>query len=102
MSFTTNQKAKDGVKNLKEAGNDFQDAGRSAMRDADSALSSTAQNLSEAAHTAGQEVRKYISNATHRVTDVSNEIEGNIRQKPVQSTAIALAAGVILGMLLRK
>lgn len=95
MSFNANVKKEQGINNLKQAGRNFKDAGEYALEDA-------GENLVDKAAHAGEEVRRYISNATDRVTQAGSELEHTIQQKPVQSSVIALCAGIVLGMLLRR
>lgn len=95
MSFTSNVKKEQGINNLKQAGRNFQDAGESAAQE-------IGNDLVEKATHAGEEVRRYISDATDKVTRAGADLEHTIQDKPVQSTVIALCAGIVLGMLLRR
>lgn len=54
------------------------------------------------AHEAGVKIRQVIDATTGEVSDVAETVEARIEQKPVQSTLIALGAGLILGLLLRR
>ena len=54
------------------------------------------------AYDAGARARKVIDAATGEVSEITEEVQQTILKKPVQSTLIALGAGVILGMLLRR
>ena len=56
----------------------------------------------EKARDAGAKVRQIIDGATGEVTDVAEVVESKINEKPVQATLIALAAGFVLGLLLRR
>lgn len=91
MSFTSNVKKEQGINNLKQAGRNFADAGEQMGED-----------LVEKATHAGEEVRRYISSATDRVSRATSDLEEAIHQKPVQSSVIALCAGIVLGMLLKR
>lgn len=95
MSITSNIKKEQGINNLKQAGRNFQDAGESAAREVGSELIERAQH-------AGEEVRRYVSNAADRVSQVGSEVESAINAKPLQSTAVALFAGIVLGLLMRR
>lgn len=95
MSITSNIKKEQGVNNLKQAGRNFQDAGESAARE-------IGNDLIERATHAGEEVRRYVSTAADRVSQVGSDVETAINAKPVQSTAVALLAGFVLGLLIRR
>lgn len=95
MSITANAKKEQGINNLKQAGRNFQDAGRDAAEELGS-------NLVEKAEQAGEEVRRYVSNVSEKMASAGSDLEHTIKEKPVQSTLIALGAGIILGMLFRK
>lgn len=60
----------------------------------------TEETTVKRAREAGAKVRHVIDGATGEVTEIAETVEAKINEKPVQSTLIALAAGVFLGMLL--
>lgn len=95
MSFNSNVKKEQGVQNLKQAGRNFQDA-------AENKAEEVTNDLIDRATHAGQEVRRYVSQASDTLSRAGYEVEDAINAKPLQSTAIALCAGVILGMLLKR
>ena len=51
---------------------------------------------------AGAKIRQVIDAASGEVSEVTEVLEERIQRKPVQSTLIALAGGVLLGLLLRR
>jgi len=95
MSITSNIKKEQGMNNLKQAGRDFKEAGEAQAY-------SIGNDLIEKATHAGEEVRRYVNTAADRVSQASSDLEGTINAKPVQSTAVALLAGFVLGMLVRR
>lgn len=95
MSLTASAKKEQGINNLKQAGRNFQDAGRETAEE-------VGNNLINKAEHAGEEVRRYVSDVSQKVANASSELEHSIKDKPVQSTLIALGAGIILGMLFRR
>jgi len=63
-----------------------------------------AQNgdLREVASKAGRTVRNYFDAACNEVTHGTETVTTQIRQKPVQSSMIALGLGFVLGALFRR
>lgn len=59
-------------------------------------------NIEDMAREAGQQVRDFASNAETSLSDATSTVTSRIRENPLQSSAIALAAGVVLGMLFRR
>lgn len=55
-----------------------------------------------AAHRAGTSVRNMLDSASDELTHVKEVVNDQIHNKPVQSSLIALGAGVILGLLIRR
>lgn len=78
----------------------------SAKRDVRAAANDTASTaggeLTVIAERAGKQVRHFIDTAEHQLHDVSDKVSSEIRQHPLRSGAIAVGAGVLLGMLLRR
>ncbi len=62
----------------------------------------TQDSYNEQARAAGVKVRQVIDAATGEVSEIAEVVETKIQQKPVQSTLIALAAGLFVGLLLRR
>ena len=113
MTITSNIKTQQGVSNLKDAGKNFADAAESNAKDYTSDLANTAnqlgQRVGDAARSAVNAAETYAKNAaekageyTGRVNEFGHGVEDQIRTRPVQATFIALATGLVLGMLLRK
>jgi ElaB/YqjD/DUF883 family membrane-anchored ribosome-binding protein len=59
-------------------------------------------SLETTAHNIGQTVHDYIDNATDQINDAGNRVTSEIRNNPVQSTIVALAAGFLVGILARR
>lgn len=113
MTITSNIKAQQGVNNLKDAGKNFADAAETNAKEYGSEIANAAnqvgQRVGEVARNVVNTAEDYAKTAAEkagefsgRVNDFGHEVEGQIRSRPLQSTLIALAAGTILGLLLRK
>lgn len=59
-------------------------------------------NLHDAAHSAGRKVRGMLNSASDEISYASEYVGTEIRSNPVRSSVIALGAGVLLGVLLRR
>jgi ElaB/YqjD/DUF883 family membrane-anchored ribosome-binding protein len=59
-------------------------------------------DLRDAANTAGRKVRKLFDTTREELSQATDTVTTQIRNKPVQSSLIALAAGVVLGALIRR
>ena len=57
-------------------------------------------HYTDKAREAGEKVRHVIDAATGEVSEIAENVEHRIQDKPVQSTLIALGAGLVLGLLL--
>ena len=96
MSYTSATEKKDeAINNAKKAGRQFEDAGRQAVND-------VKNDLASAAHNAGQEVRRRLNTAVEKAEEVTSDVESRIRNKPVESTLLALGAGFLIGFLARR
>jgi len=60
------------------------------------------KELTAKAHDAGTKVRALYDHASDEVHDLAHTVEGHIQKKPVQASLIALGAGLVLGLLLRR
>lgn len=56
----------------------------------------------ETAQHAGEKIRHLYDNAHDEFNNVRNKVTNRINHKPVQSAAIALAAGFLLSSILRR
>lgn len=58
-------------------------------------------NLNVAASNAGRKVRSMFNSANDEIKNASDTVASEIRANPVLSSAIALGAGLIIGLILR-
>ena len=82
--------------------NDTKDAAQRAgatVREAADQIGSDARSV---AHRAGAEARRVFSTAKDEFDHATEFAGGQIRQRPVQATLLALGAGLLLGALLRR
>lgn len=90
---------KESAKITKEfAKNDLQNA----AYNAEGVVNETVDNLSEYANRAGRTVRHYIDNASDEISHASEKLSTEIRTNPIRSSLIALAAGFVIGSLIRR
>lgn len=85
----------DTVSNLKNTAHNFRNA-------ADDAANDAKRNLNEVANQAGRKVRAFLHTTEDELVHARDAVTTQIRSKPVQSSMIALGAGVILGILLNR
>lgn len=81
----------DTVRNLK---NNFREAGEAALE--------TKDELRTVANNAGRKVKDFIHTASDEITHAKDTVTTQIRTNPVQSSAIALGIGFLLGALFRR
>lgn len=71
-----------------------------------SAAEDTAQDikgsLQDVANDAGRKVRSFIDSASDELSHAGDKVATQIRNNPVQSSAIALGVGIVIGALLRR
>ncbi len=61
-----------------------------------------ADDLHDAAHSAGRKVRSLYNSASDEISHASSAVTGEIRGNPIRSSAIALGLGFVIGALLRR
>jgi ElaB/YqjD/DUF883 family membrane-anchored ribosome-binding protein len=96
--------------NVKKQAKAAYDAGRehlgAAAKDLGEAANATYGDLRDQAKSKADELRgrahSAYSDATARAQDYQTEAESYIRENPVQSVAIALGVGFVLGLILRR
>ncbi len=59
-------------------------------------------DLEEMAHTAGRSIRRFLTSGKKEITEAAEVCTSAIRERPVQSSLIALGAGFLLAKLLRR
>ena len=58
--------------------------------------------LHDLAHEAGRQVRAIMNSADKEMSAATDTVKTHIHEKPVQSSAIALGIGFLLGLLFRR
>jgi ElaB/YqjD/DUF883 family membrane-anchored ribosome-binding protein len=102
MTVQSNIKANSAVNNLKQAGHDAKSAATSEADDYTARLTNVANKVGQEVGTYVEQASEYFNDATARVKNAGSNIEAQIESNPLRSSLIALGAGVILGMLMRK
>lgn len=67
-----------------------------------SADHSYTDGLHAAAHQAGESVRGMVDSASNELTHAGNRLRAEIRSNPIRSSVIALGAGAVLALLIRR
>lgn len=62
----------------------------------------TEDELYDVAREAGRQMRSFINSADKEISGATDFVVTNIKEKPVQSGAIVLGIGVLLGFLFRR
>jgi ElaB/YqjD/DUF883 family membrane-anchored ribosome-binding protein len=86
----------------KDAVNEAKTIAGSLKRDTINTLEDASSELRTAANKAGRKVRKLYDAASNEISDDLDIVAERVRNNPVQSAAIALGVGFILGALLRR
>jgi ElaB/YqjD/DUF883 family membrane-anchored ribosome-binding protein len=102
MTIQSNIKTASAVNNLKQAGRDAKDAANSEVNDYSSRLTDVANKVGGEVGAYVDQATDYFNDATARIKTTGRQIETQIEANPLRSSIIALSAGVILGLLLRK
>lgn len=66
------------------------------------AASQVKDDLYEVANVAGRKVRLLLDNAASEASHAKEVVAEQIKEKPIQSSLIALGIGVVIGALLRR
>lgn len=80
------------------AENDLRNIAQDAVNEGKDALNSVSDYASEA----GQKVRSVVDRTLDQTSKLSQNVEAEIKSNPIRSSAIALGAGFILGVLLTR
>lgn len=80
----------------------FKNTAQQFKNDASEAIDETGEDIRDTANRAGRKVRGYINSASEEFSTASDRVTSEIRSNPVQSAAIALGVGLMLGALLRR
>ena len=70
--------------------------------DARDAASAVKEDLAGVAHRTGQHARELADSAGHSLSGIGDVMSVRIRENPVQSSLIALGAGLVIGMLYKR
>ncbi len=62
----------------------------------------TAEELKDAAYSAGEKIRKYATEKFDDVDKIGHDFEDRIRNEPIKAAAIALGIGFLAGFLSRR
>lgn len=81
---------------------DISNAARNLRNEAEESVVEIKDDLRDVANKAGRKVRNFIDTASGEVTHARDVVTDHVKAKPVQSAAIALGAGFLLGMLFRR
>lgn len=57
-------------------------------------------DLTDAASDAGRSIRNYYDEKRSELSELADEYSAQVRRRPIQSTAVALAFGYLLGRLI--
>jgi ElaB/YqjD/DUF883 family membrane-anchored ribosome-binding protein len=88
---------------ISDAGQQNQQGGMQDMREQVRNLGSTVRDTAtEQYEHARDAVSQYVAEGRQRVGEYQNDIEGYIRENPLQSVLIAAGAGIVLSWLLRR
>ncbi len=107
--YSTNQE-NDHLKNAaRHANQTAANAGRRVkedVRDAAETVSGAAGSIREdievMARHAGSHVRDVVDNIEHHVSETTDTVMSSIKERPMQSSLIALGVGFVMGLLLRR
>ena len=84
------------------AANDLKSAARNVKDDAKNTAYDVYDDLSSAANRTGRKVRGFIDSAGSELSHATDTVTTQIKENPVQSSLLALAAGFFLGSILRR
>lgn len=101
--FTTKENGK--ARDINEGGRPVEAMRESLRRvkgEARAAANSMRDDLNDMAHHAGRQVRDMMDSAEDRLSDAAGGVAARIRDNPIQSSAIALGVGLVIGMLFRR
>ncbi len=81
---------------------DVTSAANNAQHKTSEAACSMTENISGYAHEAGKKMRDTFASANDHIEVACTKVKSEIETNPVRSSLVALGAGVVLGMLLRR
>lgn len=104
--FTAMKNDKGNADHMTTEGNHSVDAAKEEAHhfknDACDAAAAVKDDLENVARRTGHHMRELTDSAEHSLKDIGGTMTIKIRENPVQSSLIALGAGLVAGMLLRR
>lgn len=85
----------DSISSMKNTAQNFRSAANDVVED-------TKKDLQKVAGKASRSVRDFMHSAGEEITHAKDTVTTQIRSNPIQSSAIALGVGIVLGALLRR
>ena len=90
------------ARDIKSTANDMKNTAQDAKSNVKQAFEEVSADAEHIANRVGSEMRSFFSNARDEVYDAKKRVSRQINDNPMQSTAIALLAGFIVGALFRR
>lgn len=87
------------IANLKNSAQNLKGAANDAAKDV---ANEASRSLYEVAGKAGRKVRDFVHTTEDELVQARDTVTKQIRNKPVQSSVVALGLGLVLGALLRR
>jgi len=83
-----------------ETADDAASGARRIKEDVRVAANNVKSDLEDMAHQAGEQARTFVGNAEQNVTEIAESVTSHIKENPIQSSLIAVAVGMFLGLAL--
>ncbi len=100
FSSATKENAENIKKNTENLKHNIRVTADSAKQDMEHAMDS--DTLNRFTNEAGRKVRSYYETASGSVNELADKMQDEIKNNPMRSSLMALGAGFILGVLLRR
>jgi len=81
---------------------DIKETARHLKGEARDAATAVKEDLEIIARQTGSHVREFVDSAENGIKDAGGKVATKIRDNPIQSSLIALGAGVVLGLIFRR
>jgi ElaB/YqjD/DUF883 family membrane-anchored ribosome-binding protein len=88
--------------NTQNVANDAKTAARTIGREVEDAADDVGHTVRDVAHRAGQEARRVYQTAKDEFGHATDAVADQIRERPVQSTLLALGVGMLVGAFLSR
>ncbi|MBY0407938.1 MAG: hypothetical protein K2Q01_09620 [Rickettsiales bacterium] len=86
----------------KDAINDLKQSANTVRNEASKAIDDVAGEVRSVTRSAGDKLRQLFNCTNSEISHAADTVSEQIHNKPVQSTLIALGAGFLLGVLMRR